>query len=163
MLRHSFLNCPWTFPVKPCILHAVILWNLYPKPEVGPSTTVYCQWHWSRQYVTRGSREKQKKRPKALLKRKGINRVCPEAQGNMCMEVINHAAHTLKPFNCFQLSSTLWFPATALCSALHIKMLLWLFKILSSSLSRGLSLHAIISPSGSIRKWHSRTHLSLVR
>lgn len=155
MLRHSFLNSPWTFPVKPCIL-----WK--PRWVHPPQSTVGDTDPASRLAGGRGEKKK-KKEPKALLKRRRINRGCPEAQANMCMAVISHATHTLKPFNCFQLSSTLWFPVTAPRSALHIKMLLWLFKILSSSLSRGLSLHAIISPSGSIRKWHSRTHLSLVR
>lgn len=111
-----------------------------------------------------GGRGKKKKKPKAVLKRRRLNQDCPETQANMCMELISYAEHTLKPFNCFQLPSTLWFPVTALYSALHIKMLLWLFKISSRSLSGGLSLHAIIPPSGSIRlKWHSRMHLSPVR
>lgn len=67
---------------------------------------------------------KKKKKPKAVLKRRRLNWDCPETQDNMCMELISHAQHTLKPFNCFQLPSTLWFPVTALYSALHIKMLL---------------------------------------
>lgn len=43
----------------------------------------------------------------------------PAAGVDICVEIISHAALMQKPFNCFQLSNTLWFPLTGplLCFA----------------------------------------------
>lgn len=43
----------------------------------------------------------------------------PEAGVDICVELISHAVLMQKPFNCFQPSSTLWFPLTGplLCFA----------------------------------------------